>query len=294
MAYLLVPRRHARLPRARHDPPALRRRLGRRHPPAARRGRARAAGHDACSSCRSRSACATSTRGRNADLVAHDAVAAAQAAVPERAVLPRRAPRSTSSSGTRSSYFLNALVARAGPDRRSAARAPDAAAERRRAARLRPDDDVRVVRLADVARAALVLDDLRRADHRRPGAVGARVPDHRARRGSAAAPPLDRDRRRRALPRPRQPDARLRDAVGVLLVLAVPDHLVGQPAGGDRLVPAPAADRLARRRRRAGRRSTSPCRSSLLLSRDGEARARSCSSRSPSASWSCGSSICSG
>ena len=60
-------------------------------------------------------------------------------------------------------------------------------------------------------------------------------------------PPLDRIVVAGALPRPRQPDARVRDAVGVLLVLAVPDHLVGQPAGGDRVVPAPAADRLARR-----------------------------------------------
>ena len=59
-------------------------------------------------------------------------------------------------------------------------------------------------------------------------------------------PPLDRHRRAGALSRSRQPDARVRDAVGVLLVLAVPDHLVGQPARGDRLVPAPAADRLAR------------------------------------------------
>ena len=55
------------------------------------------------------------------------------------------------------------VVARAGSHRRSAHRAPHAAAERRRAARLRLDDHLRVVRLADVARAALVLDDLRRA-----------------------------------------------------------------------------------------------------------------------------------
>ena len=100
-------------------------------------------------------------------------------------------------------YFLvwNALVvlpervvARAGPHRRSAHRAPDADAERRRPARLRPDDHVRVVRLADVARAALVLDDLRRADHGRPGPVGAGVPDHRAR--VAQPPPAARSHRR--------------------------------------------------------------------------------------------------
>ena len=36
-----VPRRDARLPRARHGPPAVGRRLGRRHPPADRRGDAR-------------------------------------------------------------------------------------------------------------------------------------------------------------------------------------------------------------------------------------------------------------
>ena len=47
MAYMLVPRRHARLPRARHDPSAVGRRVGRRHPPADRRGVARAAGDDA-------------------------------------------------------------------------------------------------------------------------------------------------------------------------------------------------------------------------------------------------------
>ena len=38
-----------------------------------------------------------------------------------------------------------------------------------------------------------------------------------------------------------EPDARLRDVVGVLLVLAVPDHLVGQSSRGDHLVRAPAA-----------------------------------------------------
>ncbi len=99
-------------------------------------------------------------------------------------------------------------------------------------ARLRPDGHLRRVRLDDVARAALVLDDLRRADHGRPGPDRAGVPDRRA--GVAEPPPAARRHRRaRALPRSREPDARVRDAVGVLLVLAVPDHLVGQPARGD-------------------------------------------------------------
>ena len=38
------------------------------------------------------------------------------------------------------------------------------------------------------------------------------------------------DRRRGPFPRPGQPPARVRDAVGLLLVFAAPDHLVGQPA----------------------------------------------------------------
>ena len=122
---------------------------------------------------------------------------AAQAAVPEHAVLPGPRRRSTSRSGTPSSYFLNTLVARAGPHRRSAA------SPRRMQLlsggglrRLRPDDHLRLVRLADVARPALVLDDLRRADHGRPGADGAGVPDHRA--GLAQPPPAARrDRRAR-------------------------------------------------------------------------------------------------
>ena len=86
--------------------------------------------------------------------------------------------------------FPERVVARAGPHRRSAYRAADAASERRRSGRLRPDDHVRVVRLADVARAALVLDDLRRAHHRRPGPDGAGVPHHRARL-ARRRPPLD-------------------------------------------------------------------------------------------------------
>ena len=114
------------------------------------------------------------------------------------------------------------------------------------------------------------------------GAVGAGVPDRRAR---LAQPPAAARAHRRAgaLPRSRQPDARVRDAVGVLLVLAVPDHLVGQPAGGDRLVPAPAADRLARRSALTLVLFHFAVPFVLLLSRRGQARAASCWSRSRSA-----------
>ena len=115
--------------------------------------------------------------------------------------------------------------------------------------RLRPDDHLRVVRLADVARAALVLDDLRRADHGRPGAVGAGVPDRRARRGSAAA------RRSIASSSP----AHFHDLGNLMLAFVMlwayfsfSQYLIiwsGNLPAGDRLVPAPAADRLARRRR---------------------------------------------
>ena len=55
----------------------------------------------------------------------------------------------------------------------------DAASQRGRPARLRPDDHLCGVRLADVARAALVLDDLRRAHHGRAGALGDGVFDCR-------------------------------------------------------------------------------------------------------------------
>ena len=58
-------------------------------------------------------------------------------------------------------------------------------------------------------------------------------------------PPLDRIVVAGPFPRPRQPPARVRDAVGLLLVFAVPDHLVGQPAGGNHVVHPPPPDRMA-------------------------------------------------
>ena len=69
--------------------------------------------------------------------------------------------------------FPERVVARTGSEPRPAHRAEDADAQRGRPGGLRPDDHVRVVRLADVDRAALVFDDLRRADSRRARASSA-------------------------------------------------------------------------------------------------------------------------
>src|SRR5262249_37082378 len=71
---------------------------------------------------------------------------------------------------------------------------------------------------------------------RGPGAVRAVVCGHRARDARRArADELRVDGC--PLPRSRQADVRVRDAVGVLLLLAVPDHLGGEPAGGDHFLP---------------------------------------------------------
>ena len=122
----------------------------------------------------------------HADVVAHDEVLQHKHAVPERAVLPGPRRASTSLVWNAVSYLLNtwSLEQDRTGDPRIARRMQMLSGGGLR--RLRADDHVRLVRLADVARAALVLDDLRRADHRRPGLVGARVPDHRARLARAA------------------------------------------------------------------------------------------------------------
>ena len=98
---------------------------------------------------------------------------------------------------------------------------------RRRPARLRADHDVRDGRLDDVGQPALVLDHLGDALRRRPGPVGVRVRHHRAVDAvadGAAQPGVDDG----SLPRSRQAPVRVPDAVGVPVVLAVPDHLVGE------------------------------------------------------------------
>ena len=90
------------------------------------------------------------------------------------------------------------------------------------------------------------------------GADGARVLDRR--RVVAAQ---QRPRREGAvdgpLPRLRHAALRLHHAVGVPRVLAVPDRLVGEPARGDSLLPAPLRRRLAGRDAGRSSRATSCC-----------------------------------
>src|SRR5262249_24100336 len=94
---------------------------------------------------------------------------AAQASVPERPLLPRA--RGDLFHRLESAHLLpEQVVTRARRGRRSPSRPAHAAAERRRPGGVRPDDHVRVVRLADVPRAALVLNYLWGSDHGRTGA----------------------------------------------------------------------------------------------------------------------------
>src|SRR5437867_2946553 len=71
--------------------------------------------------------------------------------------------------------MLHHLVGGARRDGQSIYRPPISIAERTRDRRLRPGDHVCVGGLGDVARAALVLDDLWNAFHRRPIARSARI-----------------------------------------------------------------------------------------------------------------------
>ena len=100
---------------------------------------------------------------------------------------------------------------------------------------------LRVGRLGDVARPGLVLDDLRAADDRRLRA------DRRWRSRSSCSPLVDRAQAVAGsllTPRHFHDLGKLMLAFvmlwAYLVVLAVPDHLVGQPAGRDSLVPRAA------------------------------------------------------
>ena len=159
---------------------------------------------------------------------------AAEAAVPEHPVL-RRALRALLRHLDRARLHAVRLVAQPGHELRARLGAEVPAAQRARHPALRGRLDLRRRRLDDVARPALVLDHLRPAvpdpagaggDRLRPAADGVDVED--------AADVAHRARQRH--PRLRQVPAHLRHGLGLLLVLAVPDHLVGEPARGDSLV----------------------------------------------------------
>ena len=76
------------------------------------------------------------------------------------------------------------------------------------------DHDLRRHRLGDVARAALVLDHLRRDLHRRPGRSAPSPSRSSCWRGSPNATAVRRRARARRRPRPRQAAVRLHDALG--------------------------------------------------------------------------------
>src|SRR3954447_892005 len=120
---------------------------------------------------------------------------------------------------------------------------PHAGDLRPRPDHLRAVADLRVGRLADVAAAALVLDHLRLLPGGQPGDRGLRLPD-RHRRAALAQRHDGGDLPAAALPRLGQAPLRLRDDLDVLLLLAVADHLGGQPAGGDLVLPRPHPRRL--------------------------------------------------
>ena len=102
---------------------------------------------------------------------------------------------------------------------------------------LLPGRDVRVGGLADVARAALGLDHVRLLPHHQPGAVGPTFTIV-----MVFFSPRSEPRRRwcaRSTSTTTASSTRADHDVDLHLLLAVPDHLGGQPAGGDLLVPAP-------------------------------------------------------
>src|SRR5262245_65398552 len=98
----------------------------------------------------------------------------------------------------------------------------------------------------------MVLDDLRAADHRRPGALGDGL--RGPRRGAALNAGADGARlQAAAFPRHRKIAARVRDGLGLPLVLATADRLGGEPAARDSVLPAADAEQLAVDRRAVDR-----------------------------------------
>src|SRR5262249_52800050 len=152
--------------------------------------------------------------------------AAVEGALPERAVL-RGPGRGLLRGLGRPGVAADALVEGGGPHRQPTPAAPLPDTQRPGTGPVRADNDVRVVRLGHVAGPALVLDDLRRHCRLRSGSDSVLL--HGLDGGARFAPQLvaDRGDRRRAA-RPRQPDAGVRDVLGLCVVLAVFAGLVGQ------------------------------------------------------------------
>src|SRR5262249_10867180 len=101
--------------------------------------------------------------------------------------------------------------------------------ERPRTGAIRTDGNLCFYRLGDVARAAVVLDDVRDIGDGRAGLVGDGV-CHRRHRAAVAIQTALRSCAAFSPARPRQVDARVLDAVDLLRVLTVFDHLVGESA----------------------------------------------------------------
>ena len=199
---------------------------------------------------------------------------AVEAALPERAVFPR-AGGDLLRVVERSGVLLEQVVGGTGRHRRSNRAAEDAEAQRRRPARVRLDDHLRGLRLADVARAALVLDDLWRAHHGRTGALGDGIRDRRARVARSPGT-LQRAHHDEPLPRSRQPDDGVHDVVDLFRLLAVPHHLGGEHSGRDRVVSAPHRAGVAIHRARRSSSFISRCRFSCCCTAQSSGTPRWC------------------
>ena len=130
----------------------------------------------------------------------------------------------------------DAVVGRAGSHRRPRAGPQVLGALGRRPRHLLPDRHLRHGRLDDVGQPALVLDHVGAALHVGQGlsalAFAIIIVDH-----AVAVAPLNRVVTSAPPARSRQAAVRVPDDVGVSVVLAVPDHLVGEPRRRDPALP---------------------------------------------------------
>src|SRR5262245_41788066 len=144
------------------------------------------------------------------------------------------------------------MVAPAGRRKPAAAGAPAAAAKWSRARILWLERHVRGRGLGDVHRAALVFHHLWPAVHRWAGAIGALLLHCIAGDSIEARRSPGRRDRSRASARYRQAHADIYHALGLLLLFAVLNHLVGQSGGRDPVVYPASPGRLAVDRASAG------------------------------------------